>query len=215
MEKKTKTVVWAAGNCGLTSGAQKRLSIVKDMKRHHIPLDIFGKCAGGRHLSDEDFFVTLSNYKFYLAFENSYHCKDYVTEKVWYNSFYAGLVPIIWGPSKSDLNKLLPNNSFIYYEDFDDAEALSNYLKFLDQNMTAYMDYFRWRLHASHCFYPLFSKNDEDYAKDLLNPAHAGIKNGFCHLCQKLYNKDHIRTPKTILSLAKLWLDQERKECLA
>ena len=35
----------------------------------------------------------LQKLKFYLAFENGYHCNDYISEKFWRNSLAFELVP--------------------------------------------------------------------------------------------------------------------------
>ena len=42
----------------------------------------------------------ISKYKFYLAFENTHMCKDYITEKLHKNCFLSGTVPIIYGARK-------------------------------------------------------------------------------------------------------------------
>ena len=44
-----------------------------------------------------------SPFKFYLAFENSMHCNDYLSEKFWRNSLHQGLVPVVYGPHPDDV----------------------------------------------------------------------------------------------------------------
>ncbi|CAK8684333.1 unnamed protein product [Clavelina lepadiformis] len=56
-----------------------------------------------------------------------------------------GSVPVVWGPRKQDLLRIAPLDSFIFVEDFESAEKLSEYLMFLDKNETEYRKYFRWR----------------------------------------------------------------------
>ena len=46
----------------------------------------------------------ISTYKFYLAFENTHKCKDYITEKLHKNSFKSGAVPIVYGARKVNIN---------------------------------------------------------------------------------------------------------------
>ena len=64
-------------------------------------MDLRGVCfprnppAPPRNSKEMQEFLAAS--KFYLAFENSYHCKDYITEKVYKNAFFSGSVPIVWG----------------------------------------------------------------------------------------------------------------------
>lgn len=38
----------------------------------------------------------IDDYKFYFAWENS-ACQEYITEKVWWNAYYKGAVPIVLG----------------------------------------------------------------------------------------------------------------------
>ena len=42
-------------------------------------------------------------FQFYLAFENSMHCNDYVSEKFWRNSLTQFMVPIVYGPHPDDV----------------------------------------------------------------------------------------------------------------
>ena len=50
-----------------------------------------------------ELFHNAKKYKFYLAFENSYHCNDYISEKFWRNSLGQGAVPIVYGPHPDDV----------------------------------------------------------------------------------------------------------------
>ena len=82
---KTRKVAWFVSNCGAKSG---RMAYVKELQKH-IEVDIYGLCGpfkctrGPKSKCD----AMLSKvYKFYLAFENS-NCKDYVTEKLYWNAY--------------------------------------------------------------------------------------------------------------------------------
>ena len=88
----------------------------------------------------------LASYKFYLAFENSIHCNDYISEKFWRNSLDQGLVPIVFGPHPDDLAAVAPPNSFIHVENFATKAELVDYLEYLNVNDTAYLAYHQWRL---------------------------------------------------------------------
>ena len=79
----------------------------------------------------------ISNYLFYLAFENTIE-PGYVTEKV-YDALIAGVVPIYLGDS-SFCKTLIPfTRAVIYLEDFgNDVERLVKYMKYLSSNETAY-----------------------------------------------------------------------------
>jgi hypothetical protein len=63
-----------------------------------------------------------------LAFENAYHCTDYISEKFWRNSFSFELVPVIFGPHVDDVRKVAPPNSFIHADEFETADDLVKYL---------------------------------------------------------------------------------------
>ena len=119
------------------------------MVKSGLKIDRFGDCFGNANHFPiiRNFWKSeeVGKYKFYLAFENSHHCTDYFTEKVWQNSLEAGLVPIVWGPSKKDLLAALPKDSFVFVEDFSTIDDLSAHIKYLDENDEEYKKYFRWR----------------------------------------------------------------------
>ena len=83
---KTKKVAWFVSNCGSRNG---RLRYVEELQKY-IDVDIYGHCGPlqcARHGNGEKCFKMLqSDYKFYLAFENS-NCKDYITEKLFWNAY--------------------------------------------------------------------------------------------------------------------------------
>ncbi|CAG8658936.1 6701_t:CDS:1 [Cetraspora pellucida] len=103
--------------------------------------DIHPECEGLNDLFDLKNCV-ISKYPFYLAIENCQE-KDYSTEKLW-DTFNLGVVPVIWGAPNT--RSYLPHpKSAIFIEDFENAKALANYLKYLVKNETAYLEYHEWR----------------------------------------------------------------------
>ena len=77
----------------------RRLIHVDFVGKHHNNAEMPPECARRRAaLSREeldDCFVTLGRtYMFYLALENS-DCDDYITEKLYRNSFIGGMVPVV------------------------------------------------------------------------------------------------------------------------
>ena len=52
-----------------------------------------------------------------MAAENSYHCKDYVTEKVYRNAFEMESVPLVSNARKSDY--LVPPISAVFVKEVD------------------------------------------------------------------------------------------------
>ncbi|KAM4018537.1 3-galactosyl-N-acetylglucosaminide 4-alpha-L-fucosyltransferase FUT3-like [Anomaloglossus baeobatrachus] len=136
--EKTALVAWLISNWNLK---HKRLEYYKELKKH-IQIDIYGK----HHLPlpSELKFLNLAKYKFYLAFENSIH-EDYITEKLWTNSFLIGTVPVVMGPPRKNYERFIPPDSFIHVEDFSSAKELASYLLSLDKDDQKYQRYFNWK----------------------------------------------------------------------
>eukprot|EP00091_Calanus_sinicus_P007225 TRINITY_DN18169_c0_g1_i1.p1 TRINITY_DN18169_c0_g1~~TRINITY_DN18169_c0_g1_i1.p1 ORF type:complete len:160 (-),score=34.31 TRINITY_DN18169_c0_g1_i1:310-789(-) len=85
-----------------------------------------------------------TDYKFYLAFENS-NCKDYITEKFYVNGLKHDILPIVMGARKEDYEKRSPHKSFIHVDDFAGPADLAEYLKKLDKDDDLYNSYFKWK----------------------------------------------------------------------
>ena len=49
----------------------------------------------------------ISSHKFFLAFENTHNCKDYITEKLYVDSLKNGAVPIVYGARKVNIYVLI------------------------------------------------------------------------------------------------------------
>ena len=168
-------------------------------------LDVFGACVnwylpgGWEELPEQ-----LTKYKFYFSFENSYHCRDYLTEKVWWNALRAGVVPVIWGPMRNDIEAVLPPGSFVFVEDFEGIDDLVQYLKKLAKNDFEYAKFFEWR-----------RKEQRQTKQGASVQAH-----GFCQLCRLLHNDDLYeknfgKRPKhNVESLLKWWYMTEQDECI-
>ena len=173
ISKKTQLAIWIALNCGSTRFAQTRMKYVEKLIQAGLKLDRRGKCFPKNEVIDGD---EIRKYKFYMAFENAFHCKDYITEKVFENSFNKGAVPVVYGATKSDYKALVPLGSFIFVEDFETPRDLVNYLNYLDKNDSAYKEYFQWRSMKVENL-PYFKK-----------------QSGYCQLCRVLHgiNVDNI-----------------------
>ncbi|KAI8781812.1 glycoprotein 3-alpha-L-fucosyltransferase A, partial [Biomphalaria glabrata] len=132
-------------------------------------LDLYGKC-GGKKCRGTYCYDTLSNYKFFFTFENS-NCKDYITEKFW-SALLRRQVPVVFGGSSSlDYAKIAPPHSYIRVKDFKDVKSLVDYLRYLEQNETAYNEYLDWTV-------------DHDVYSEV--PAR---RKWWCNLCEALHNK--------------------------
>ena len=128
----TKYASWVVSNCNKTGGARERWDYVQDLVQAGLKLDGYGECWNNTltekpWMSDPEKPGLMSQYKFYLAFENSIHCNDYVSEKFWRNSLLQGSVPIVFGPHRSDVEAMAPKKSFIHSEDFRFTSLLFSY----------------------------------------------------------------------------------------
>ncbi|XP_053576136.1 3-galactosyl-N-acetylglucosaminide 4-alpha-L-fucosyltransferase FUT3-like [Bombina bombina] len=135
---KTKLVAWAVSNWNPN---YRRSKYYLELKKY-IQIDMYG-----RHrmlLPKDNYTMTFSTYKFYLAFENSIH-DDYITEKLWNNSFHSGTVPVVMGPPRSNYERFVPPDSFIHVDDFQSPKELASYLLELDKDDKRYKQYFNWR----------------------------------------------------------------------
>ncbi|CAI9542693.1 unnamed protein product [Staurois parvus] len=136
--KKSKLVSWVVSKW---YPGVPRISFYEELNKH-IPIDVYGK----RHkpLRSEDFHQTISQYKFYLSFENSIY-KDYITEKFWSNAFGSWAVPVVLGTSRENYERFVPGDSFIHVDDFPSPKELAEYLLELDKDDVKYQKYFNWR----------------------------------------------------------------------
>ncbi|XP_044161360.1 3-galactosyl-N-acetylglucosaminide 4-alpha-L-fucosyltransferase FUT3-like isoform X2 [Bufo gargarizans] len=119
----------------------RRIAYYEELKKH-ISVDIYG--ARHMKLSGEKFQSTISQYKFYLAFENSVY-PDYITEKLWINALGSWTVPVVLGASRENYEKYIPGDAFIHVDDFPTAKELAAYLLELEKNDEKYRKYFNWR----------------------------------------------------------------------
>ena len=213
VSSKKGLAVWVSRNCGYTNGAKLRLNVIKNLTQNGLKINLKHSCLSQQKpvLNYQELYQLLSHHKFYLAFENGYHCKDYITEKLWYNSLYVGTVPIVWGGLKKDYVRIAPSNSFIYYEDFNNTQELIDYLNYLDKNDSAYAEYFAWRKQYP-CKFPLYqihNPNERVYAEDVF---YSNFINAYCSL-SKMLQQNFNKTSKIIPSLEKFWYHSERREC--
>uniref|UniRef100_A0A8C4NK92 Fucosyltransferase n=1 Tax=Eptatretus burgeri TaxID=7764 RepID=A0A8C4NK92_EPTBU len=144
----------------------------------HLSVKVFGS-HGERLCRDKTCMkATLSKYKFYLSFENSKY-RDYITEKLWSNALWAGLVPVVLGTTRKNYEDFLPGDSFIHVDDFSSPAELAAYLHYLDQNDTAYQAYFNWRTkYVLHISFSVFNR--------------------ICEICKHVPNLTAYKTYKSI-----------------
>ena len=133
---------------------------------------------------------------------------------MWYNSFYLGVVPIVWGGTKQDYLRLAPPKSFIHSEDFETPQELIHYLHYLNKNHTAYLEYFEWRK-LFPCSYPFYGQNDSEVYKQAISSKFNQFLNAYCALCKMLRDGLHLKSTSTVSSLKDYWEKNEQPECFS
>jgi len=139
---KTKKVAWFVSNCNARNG---RLEYARNLSKY-IDVDIYGACGTKQcpRTNNDCYQILDTQYKFYLAFENS-NCIDYITEKFYITGLKYNVLPIVMGARKEDYLRVAPATSFLHVDDFQDPQELANYLHELDKNDTLYNEYFQWK----------------------------------------------------------------------
>jgi len=140
---KTKKVAWFVSNCGARNG---RLQYAQELSQY-ISVDIYGSCGTlkcSRNNAQQCFQMLDTDYKFYLAFENS-NCRDYITEKFFVNGLGHKVLPIVMGARPEDYEKVAPKKSYIHVDEFKGPKELAEYLHELDQDDDKYNQYFQWK----------------------------------------------------------------------
>ena len=83
---------------------------------------------------------------------------------------------------------MAPVNSFIHYEEFKTPRDFVDYLKYLDKNDTAYMEYFEWRK-SYPGDYRLFDAHDEEYQYST-NSEYSVFLYTYCNLSKMLRTRN-------------------------
>ncbi|XP_004525866.1 alpha-(1,3)-fucosyltransferase C [Ceratitis capitata] len=181
---KTRMAAWFVSHCETLSKREKLAAALQE----HIDVDIYGKCGNLScpYTSNECDELLDTRYKFYFSFENSL-CNDYVTEKL-YNAMKRNVIPVVFGGA--DYSRFVPPNSVIDAEDYQNAEELAAYLRYLATHPEEYMRYFWWRQ-----YYRL------------------SYRSPYCDLCEKLHSVPFMQKSQTYTNIEKWWMgDQCRFE---
>ncbi|OQV24669.1 putative Alpha-(1,3)-fucosyltransferase C [Hypsibius exemplaris] len=179
-------------NCGSPSN---RDVYIAELQRY-FPVDVAGRCGtltcpkGSSQCSQQ-----LSQYKFYLAFENGL-CLDYVTEKA-YRAFSYDILPIVLGGG--NYSALLPPNSFLNVADFATPKQLAERLHVLSNNPDEYEKHFIWKQSPEYSRIPAAYQRDRtDICKlcEILNRAKSGdssARSSYADLHDWLDYMDHLQ----------------------
>ena len=113
----------------------KKIGVVSPGKCYHN--SEWPDCAGEPCTKVE----LLMRYKMYLAFENG-DSPGFITDKI-FHAFQAGVLPVWMGTS--DIEYVVPKNSYIDVAEFDTPENVALYLREVLENETLYNSYFEWK----------------------------------------------------------------------
>jgi len=188
--------LWVVSNCKATFGAARRMDYAQSLVDAGLPVHRYGGCFNNREKFSELTRAELNSFKFYLAFENSQHCTDYITEKFWEMSLNSGRVPVVWGPLKRDVEKVAPTGSYIHTDDFQTPKQLVQYLLYLDKHDEEYRKFFSWR------------ENPDSRTITLINSMSTIPEKFLCDKLQKATQK------KVVDSVPDIIYGNERQECM-
>uniref|UniRef100_A0A3P8SAP8 Fucosyltransferase n=1 Tax=Amphiprion percula TaxID=161767 RepID=A0A3P8SAP8_AMPPE len=141
LQEKTTLICWVVSNY---NSNHKRSQVYNDLNAI-VPVKVYGRWTQ-TPLDSSGLLSTISHCYFYLAFENSVS-KDYITEKLWYNAYESGAVPVVLGASLSDYKAVAPPHSFIHVDEFASVRELANYLQELAKDKKRYAEYLTWKQH--------------------------------------------------------------------
>lgn len=197
---KKSRMIWIAEDCSSEENAVN-IELVSQLQAASLDIDVYGRgceyMKNGRSdpcensIGGEKCYLDLfQSYKFYLAFENSL-CNYYVTKKLWrlYQPkflFHLDILPVVRGASQAQYEQLMfTKKSFVHADGFYSNGALIHYLNYLNQNQTAYTDYFKWKLNL----YDLFEKKlnvttQRSYQVESI----LDIYGPFCLACYRLHD---------------------------
>lgn len=149
-------------------------------------LDLFGNC-GTPLLQNVSVTDLAKDYVFYLAFENAL-CQDYITEKFWWNSLHAGLIPVVVGGlDASDYLRVAPPGSYLLVSASSTAADVAARLRAVARDPNQYAALLTWRRHFQ-------VRNYERRFVDI----------AMCRLCAQLHNED-LSDPPVAVDLFAAW----------
>uniref|UniRef100_A0AAQ5ZU62 Fucosyltransferase n=1 Tax=Amphiprion ocellaris TaxID=80972 RepID=A0AAQ5ZU62_AMPOC len=141
LQEKTTLICWVVSNY---KSHHKRSQVYSELNAI-VPVKVYGRWIQ-TPLDSSALLPTISHCYFYLAFENSVS-KDYITEKLWYNAYESGAVPVVLGAPLSDYKAVAPPHSFIHVDEFASVRELANYLQELAKDKKRYAEYLTWKQH--------------------------------------------------------------------
>ena len=154
------------------------------LQSYGLPIDIYGNC--GTALYQDTSRMINETYKFYFALENSF-CKDYVTEKFFYQ-FPLDAVLLVRGGA--NYNKLLPTDAFIDSSRFPSISDLAKHLLMVNSSEELYTDYLKNKdKYEVDNIYDKSVRVALDDKYDVYYTENNTFTLPICQLCHKVNNK--------------------------
>lgn len=134
-------------NCNTLSA---RTHIVSELRGFGLMIDSAGQCMRNVDILNElphdrsryhTKIRAASKYRFLFALENTIE-SFYITEKL-HHAYLSSSVPIVW--KRDIVEKQFPPNSFIAVDDYASTRELAEEIIRLNNNDTAYKEYFVWK----------------------------------------------------------------------
>lgn len=154
-DSKCEKVLWFVSNCYVVISG--RVAYAYDLNKF-IPVSAFTRSSFDCRFRHPIAMTSLlkskpqgaepkmSNYYFYLAFENAL-CEDYITEKFWkILRSDALIIPVVMGGlTMEEYEKIAPPNSYIDVRNFSSPRALATHLSLVADDDQAFNYYHQWR----------------------------------------------------------------------
>ncbi len=223
VKKKKPFIVWYVSHCETFS---RREDYVMEMIKY-VDVDVFGDCVNYFPNSRRDICkgvrdipcVTnlMNQYKFYLAFENCL-CKDYITEKYWklYDSdkiFRMNVISVVRGAKDETYRSMTkPDKFYLHVDNFKSPKALAEYLHYLNENDTAYLEYFSWKIDLYKNLKTVVTKKPELVRENRNVSLWNHLREPFCEMCSKLHDHNYLNSKTNKVWKMSEWFDR-KKDC--
>ncbi|XP_071839559.1 4-galactosyl-N-acetylglucosaminide 3-alpha-L-fucosyltransferase FUT6-like [Apostichopus japonicus] len=140
--KKSKLIRWTSSHCPLSPRHYKRRDFAYALKEH-INITMYGTCGDGR-FDGEEYTEAVTEHKFSLILENSC-CSEYITEKFWDSLLIYNQVPVVYGATREEYDRIAPPKSYIFMQDFSSLEELAGFITKVGSSEIEYNEYHYWR----------------------------------------------------------------------
>ena len=215
----SENTFWFVSNCKTRSRRENYINGLVD----YTKVDIYSNCENLKSskpdpckhekISQEYCYLKIySSYKFYIAFENT-QCSFYITEKYWklYTPEYlfaVNVIPVVRGARSEDYDQTAyakgTKKSYINADDYK-PESLAEYLNYLNNNQTAFLEYFEWKLELAKEF-----QNEQVVQTE--KDAKPSTQVLLCDICARLHNETYMNSQTNEIIRPSEWFNP-KDEC--